>query len=113
MVDFNLYKGDVSINDEVELIKQQIDILFDTTPGEVLGDISFGTRYSDFLYNLQLSNEDIKNTISRDLNSLELFGFSYDIDINIFMGSENDIILVKISFYKDDYYFDQNFKITK
>lgn len=32
MVDFNLSEGPATISDEVACIKQQIDILFDTTP---------------------------------------------------------------------------------
>jgi hypothetical protein len=113
MIDFNIEHGYPTLNNDVDLILQQIEILFDTTPGEVLGSVDFGTRYSDFLYNLQLSNEDIKNIISRDLQSLELFGFTYKIDVDIFIGSENDIVLVKIEFDRDDYKFDKTIKITR
>lgn len=113
MIDFNLEKGDIVKYDEVDLILQQIDVLFDTSRGEVLGDVSYGTNYSDFLYNLQISNDDIKYVIERDLNSLSLFGYSYDIDVNILTGSENDIILVRISFQKDDISFDKTYKILK
>lgn len=113
MIDFNLDFGDPIKYDEVDLIKQQVDILFDTYPGELLGNISYGTKYSDFLYNLQVSNNDIKYTISRDLNELELFGYNFDIDVNILAGTENDIILVKISFQKEEDYFIQTYKILK
>lgn len=113
MIDFNIEHGYPALNNDADLILQQIEVLFDTTPGEVLGSADFGTRYSDFLYNLQMSNEDIKNVISRDLQSIELFGFTYKIDVNILYGSENDIILVKIEFDRDDYKFDKIIKITQ
>lgn len=114
MIDFNLDYDESPIKyDEVDLIIQQVDILFDTSRGEVLGDISYGTNYSDFLYNLQISNEDIKYTIERDLSSLELFGYTYDVKVDILMGSENDIILVKISFQNENDYFDKSYKIVK
>lgn len=113
MIDFNLDIDEPIKFDEVELIKQQIDILFDTYPGELLGDVSYGTRYSDFLYNLQVSNDDIKYTIIKDLNTLELFGYNYNVDVNILSGTENDIILIKIAFQKDDDSFIQTYKILK
>lgn len=111
MIDFNINIGEPIKYDEVELIKQQVDILFDTYPGELLGNISYGTKYSDFLYNLQTSNDDIKYTISRDLYGLELFGYNFDVNVDILAGTENDIILVKISFQKDENYFTQTYKI--
>ena len=111
MIDFNL-DNDIAIKyDDVDLILQQVDMLFDTSRGEVLGDVSYGTNYSDFLYNLQISNEDIKYTVERDLSTLELFGYDYSVDVNILAGSENDIILVKIAFQRDDDYFDKTYKI--
>ena len=100
MIDFNLDYDESPIKyDEVDLIIQQVDMLFDTSRGEVLGDISYGTNYSDFLYNLQISNE--------------LFGYTYDVKVDILMGSENDIILVKISFQNENDYFDKSYKIVK
>lgn len=112
MIDFNLDYDYAIKYDEVELILQQVDILFDTSRGEVLGDVSYGTNYSEFLYNLQISNDDIKYTIERDLSSLYLFGYNYDVNVSILAGSENDIILVKIDFYKDDEYFNKTYKIV-
>ena len=56
MVDFSLYKksGKSVINAEVDLLIQQIDLLFDTTPTEVLGSEEFGTQYDKYLYNVKL-----------------------------------------------------------
>lgn len=112
MIDFNLDYDDAIKYDEVELILQQVDILFDTSRGEVLGNIYYGTNYSEFLYNLQVSNDDIKHTIEQDLSSLYLFGYNYNVEVSILAGSENDIILVKINFYKDEFYFDKAYKIV-
>lgn len=113
MIDFNLHSGKPVENNEVQLILQQIELLFDTNRGEVLGDIGYGTSYSDFLFNLQASNSDIKRTIMNDLSTLELFGYEYDVNVNLLMGTENDIILVQIAFQKDDNYFEFPFKITR
>jgi hypothetical protein len=112
MIDFNLDYDDAIKYDEVELIIQQVDMLFNTSRGEVLGNISYGTNYSEFLYNLQVSNDDIKYTIEQDLSLLYLFGYNYNVEVSILAGSENDIILVKINFYKDEFYFDKAYKIV-
>ena len=52
MIDFNLNKGKAILNNDVDLILQQIDMLFDTTPNEVLGFEDYGTKYDYYLYNL-------------------------------------------------------------
>ena len=44
MIDFNLEQGDPTINEEEALILQQLDILLDTYPREVLGSDKFGTN---------------------------------------------------------------------
>jgi hypothetical protein len=113
MIDFNLQSGAPVKNDKVDLILQQIEMLFDTTPGEVLGDIYYGTKYSEFLYNLQMSNDDIMRTILSDLSTIETFDYTYDVMVDIFQGTMNDIILVRIVFKNDDDTFVFPFKITK
>ena len=52
MNDFNLNNGRGALNDDIDLILQQIDILFDTNPREVFGNESFGTTYDKYLYQL-------------------------------------------------------------
>lgn len=41
MIDFNIEHGYPILNNDADLILQQIEILFDTTPGEVLGSVDF------------------------------------------------------------------------
>ena len=53
MNDFNLNNGRGALNDDIDLILQQIDILFDTNPREVFGNESFGTTYDKYLYQLK------------------------------------------------------------
>ena len=48
MVDFNIDAGSPLKNGDIELLLQQIDILFDTYPKEVLGSEDFGTQYDDY-----------------------------------------------------------------
>ena len=38
MVDFNITPGDAVITSDIDIVLQQVDILFDINPREVLGD---------------------------------------------------------------------------
>ena len=54
MKDFHLNKGVPILDRNIDLLLQQIDMLFDTNPREVLGDLTYGTRYDKYLYNLNI-----------------------------------------------------------
>lgn len=113
MIDFNIDLGSPIKDRDIDLILQQIDILFDTIPGEVLGDTNFGSVYDRYLYNLQVSNIGISNQIMSDLGSLELFGFTPDVQVYFLEGSENDIIMIKIILTRDREIYEKIYKVTK
>ena len=50
MVDFNITPGDAVITSDIDIVLQQVDILFDTNPREVLGDEEYGSSYDEYLY---------------------------------------------------------------
>lgn len=112
MIDFSLDENKAVINNEIDLIKQQIDILFDTDKMEVLGNSTFGTHYEDFLYDLKMSAEAIEYTVSRDLSQLRLFGYTPYVKVEFYQGTENDIILVKIDLIRDIENYEITFKIS-
>lgn len=111
MVDFDLYDKPIQ-NDDVSLIMQQIDILFDTKPREVLGSEQFGTNYEKYLFDLQLSNEALKYTVLNDLNSLDLLGFTPDVEVHLLQGTEHDIALIEINLTRDDEHYQQIYKVN-
>ena len=111
MVDFDLYDKPIQ-NDDISLIMQQIDILFDTKPREVLGSEQFGTNYEKYLFDLQLSNEALKYTVLNDLNSLDLLGFTPDVEVHLLQGTEHDIALIEINLTRDDEYYQQIYKVN-
>jgi hypothetical protein len=111
MVDFSLDNDAVKYND-IDLILQQIDLLFDTTPREVLGHPNYGTRYDDYLYRLNISPMSIKQQIINDLNSLELFHFTPIVDVHLLRGSERDIILIEITLEREYEKYNRIYKIT-
>ena len=110
MLDFDLIDKPIQ-NDDISLVLQQIDILFDTKPKEVLGSEDFGTNYEKYLFDLNISNEAIKHSVLSDLRSLDLFGFEPTVDVYLLQGTENDIALVDIQLRRDDEYYQQIYKI--
>lgn len=111
MIDFDLYDKPIQ-NDDISLIMQQIDILFDTKPREVLGSEQFGTNYEKYLFDLQLSNEALKYTVLNDLYSLDLLGFTPDVEVHLLQGTEHDIALIEINLTRDDEYYQQIYKVN-
>lgn len=110
MIDFDLNDSPIQ-NDDASLIMQQIDILFDTKPREVLGFEQFGTNYDKYLYDLKISNESLKYTILSDLRSLDLLGFKPTVEVHLLQGTEHDIALIEIELTRDDEHYRQVYKI--
>lgn len=112
MIDFNLNPGKPIINSEISLIFQQIDILFDTTPKEVLGFEDFGTQYDAYLYRLRLSASDIEQNVLSDLNTLELFGYIPTVNAYLLQGTEQDIVIIQIELKRDNEHYEKIYKIS-
>lgn len=126
MIDFNLCEDELiglngqhnkdllekpSLNKSVDLILQQIDILFNTNKRELFGATGFGTDYDQYLFNLTMSNEAIAYNIQHDLESLELFGFTPLVHVGIVEGTLNDIILVTVGLKRDRAYYEKTYTI--
>lgn len=112
MIDFNIDKGLPIKNSEIDLVLQQIDILFDTNPKEVFGDESFGTVYDRYLYQLKVSNEGLKNEVLSDINSLQLFGYTPQVEVYFLEGTEQDIALIDITLKRYDEIYNKTYKIS-
>lgn len=112
MIDFSLNNDKVIVENDVDLLLQQIDILFDTTPREVLGSEDFGTEYDKCLYDLNMSNSELKRQVETDLRSLDLLGFGYQINVHMLRGTEQDIALIEIELEQDDVKYNRIYKIS-
>lgn len=114
MVDFSMYQksGSATLNLEVDLLIQQVDILFDTTPTEVLGDERFGTRYDDYLYDTRLSADNLKTIVEQDLSEINLMGWNYDVEVYLLQGTEQDIAIINITFTKGIETVQKTYKIS-
>lgn len=113
MIDFNLTNNENAIlNNDIDLILQQIDILFDTTPNDVLGFEEYGSTYDHYLYDLKLSQGELQSQVYSDIMGLELFGFSPYIEVYLLQGTEQDIALIDIELKRDSEYYKKTYKIS-
>ncbi len=112
MVDFNLREGNPTINDDIEILIQEIDILFDTTPGELLGDGEYGTDYEYLLYDLKLNADSLKQKMMEDLLRLDLRGFTPDVQVFLFQGTERDIALISVQLRRYSEKYTKTYKIS-
>jgi hypothetical protein len=113
MIDFNIDIGSPVKNNDIELVLQQIDILFDTVPTEVLGFDDYGSEYDRYLYNLQISSDSLKDKVYSDINSLQLFGFTPTVEVYLMQGTEQDIAVVQIVLNRYDESYEKIYKITQ
>lgn len=111
MIDFNLNEGEPTINDDVACLIQQINILFDTSYGDLIGDTQYGTDYEQFLYELKLSPEQLAEEIKQDLYSLDLLGFEPHIKVYLMQGSERDIALIQVDLVRPGESYTQSYII--
>ena len=112
MIDFNSDTTAPLLESAGDLVLQQIDILFDTKKGEVLGEYGYGTDFEKFLWNLQVSNERISNYVSSVIaSSVDTLGFKIDVDTTILYGTADDIILIRINIRKPGYNVERIYKI--
>lgn len=105
MIDFNLsnkYTDDPIISNDLLYVSQQIDLLFSTTPNDVLGDEYFGTNYDQYVYSINFSNDGLKEQVKADLDTLDLCGISPTVTIELLAGSERDIVLIEIELDKNN-----------
>lgn len=100
MIDFsvsNKLTDDIIVSNNLICVLQQIDILFNTEPCDVLGDNSFGSNYDKYLYTLGISNSALETKILKDINNLDLCGLTASVTVNIVEGTQRDIAFIDIT----------------
>ena len=88
MIDFNIDKGLPIKSNDIEMVLQQIDLLFDTIPTEVLGSEDFGTKYDTYLYDLNISASNLEQQVYSDLYSLDLLGFVPEVEVHLYVDGD-------------------------
>lgn len=112
MEDFNLSPGKAVINDDYNYLLQQIDLLFDATPGDLHGNINWGTDYEYNLYNLNMSATGLREQMLADLEKLDLRGYEPYVDVQLYQGTERDIALIEVTLSSGSNTINKIYKIS-
>lgn len=112
MIDLSLDNFTVTKTTDLENVIQQIEMLFDTSPFEVLGEPNYGSDFERFLWDLNASNYDIEQYINSKIRTeVDLMGFQVSSVVTLMNGTENDIILADITISRDGNAFTKTYKI--
>lgn len=114
MIDFCSVQGAVVLDNEVDLIIQQIEMLFDTRPGEVLGQYDFGVSFDTYLFNPNIGSHMVENEVTNYITSnVELFGWSVDVKVEFLVGTQHDIMIMQVSFHKNTDVYTKLYKVSE
>lgn len=112
MIDFCTSEDAVVLDDELDLIIQQIDMLFSTTPMDVIGCPNYGSAYERFIYDLSYPTSEIKRYAESQLEkNVEFFGNPYDVNVSVLNGEYNDIILLEVNIYVKGHQYQKIYKV--
>lgn len=113
MIDMSLNLEKPTLSRDVDIVLQQIDILFDTYSGEVFGEENYGSNFERFLWDMRVSNSSIeqytKNLITSNVN---LMGFEVNVEVLICQGTMNDIIIIRITLSRESEEYEKTYKIS-
>lgn len=75
--------GDVFVTDKLEAAMQELDCLFASEPSELLGDVSFGAFFEQFLWDLQARPAAVKEYITKLIENNTYYVLQYDWDVSV------------------------------
>lgn len=112
MKDLCLTKDSITLTDEADLIIQQIDMLLDTDYGEVLGTYTYGSDLRQYLWDMRASATEISDYVTGVIRAnVHLFGWTMTVDTSLLQGTQNDIIIIKITLNKNNNTIEKTYKV--
>lgn len=109
--DLNLSPGKPVLNKDIEYLKQEIDILFDSTPGDLHGDIEYGTDYEYLLFELKLDETQLRARVLRDVREMDLRGFEPEVEVYLMEGTKRDIAIIDITLSRNYERYTKQYRI--
>lgn len=102
MLDIGL-NDKILLNDPLDLAIQELDILFNTTPTEMIGNSTYGMNFLQFLWQLTPSTKLLKKYIREKViaSTIYLKRLKYDIDVDYYIDNGSTVYVVKIVIYTD------------
>lgn len=96
----------------IEIAARQTDVLFDTAPGSLLGDLSRGTDFHRFLWELKLPAEDVARYAEDAITRfVDMRGVTVSCGCVALMGTDHDILLLDVVFREGDVELTKSYKI--
>lgn len=101
-MDFSL-DNRIMLDNSLDCAIQELDMLFNTTNTELIGDTNYGTNFEQFLWQLTPSPSELKRYINEKIQQYTYYMLQYDYDINIRteLGELRDIYYVEITLNTD------------
>ena len=92
------------LDDEIDLAIQEIDLIMNTMPTELIGDTGFGVELEPFLWTLTPTTTELQNYITDKINTFGFYCRKYIINVKCtFMkGEYRSIYLVEITLNNED-----------
>lgn len=88
----------ILLTSKLDCALQELDMLFNTTNTELIGNTEYGTNFEQFLWQLTPSTQELKNYIYRKIkNTYFLSQYEVTINIRTEAGTLRDIYYVEIS----------------
>lgn len=79
--------NEVFLDDAVDLALQELDILFNTEPTEMLGDSNYGVFLEQFLWDLNPRSSELKEYITNKIEKYTYYVKQFDYEVSV---TEND-----------------------
>lgn len=112
MIDFNILDETPTTENTIDLILQQIDMLLDSTCGDVLGCPNYGCDFYKFIWDLNYPTSKIQAYAKSLLDgNIDFFGINHDVKVSLIKGEINDIILLEVNIYDEDNTYQKIYRI--
>lgn len=113
MIDFAL-SDDIIIIDRVTAAVQELDILFSTSPTEMIGDSSYGVNFYQFLWQLTPNELMLERYIREKIQANTLYVKQLEYSLNVRTEDyDNEMIYIIGITLTDTYYGDSNDSVYK
>lgn len=112
MIDFCNTEDAPLLTHDIDLVIQEIDMLFDTADGEVLGDEIYGSDFESLLWDINASDAYIESYVMGQISKINLHGFGATVKVSTHEGTLNDIILIRVSLSKNGEVWEKIYNIS-
>ena len=95
-----LYKdGEIITDDVINVIVNKVEMVLFTNKGDFIGDVSFGTNLSTYLWSTSVSADYIQNVIQEQFDQYipELKNYNTTLNVQLMEGTLADILVVNIT----------------